>query len=371
MYSTVKGGEAAIAAAEALLRRRRRGDPAIPEIGVEQVREQMGLGVSRVMAEGGLYDPPAAAIALKQAQGDTVEAAYLLRAFRSTLARFAASKPLETGAMLVRRSLSTTHKSVPDGQILGPTYDYTHRLLDFSLLQEAELPEEPEAAMPPAASARTAATRDRDLIETLPDETDAAVYDLTRQPITLPASRDQRLQALARGDEGFLVGLAYSSFRNYGKNHPFLATLKEGFVDVLIDIPELGESACIGEISVTECVTFHKFVGSGDPEADPPRFTRGYALVLGHCERKAIAMAIVDRALRSRELGESHDYPVQDEEFVLTHADSIDASGMVQHIKLPHYVDFQAEILSVEELREAGRAKATPTSVPADEEALA
>jgi alpha-D-ribose 1-methylphosphonate 5-triphosphate synthase subunit PhnI len=29
---------------------------------------------------------------------------------------------------------------------------------------------------------------------------------------------------------------------------------------------------------------------------------------------------------------------------VLSHSDSVEASGFVQHLKLPHYVDFQAEL---------------------------
>jgi alpha-D-ribose 1-methylphosphonate 5-triphosphate synthase subunit PhnI len=33
------------------------------------------------------------------------------------------------------------------------------------------------------------------------------------------------------------------------------------------------------------------------------------------------------------------------------HLDNIDASGMIQHLKLPHYVDFQAEVQSLESLR--------------------
>ena len=45
--------------------------------------------------------------------------------------------------------------------------------------------------------------------------------------------------------------------------------------------------------------------------------------------------------------------PAQDEEFVLSHADNVEASGFVQHLKLPHYVDFQAELELVRKLRAA------------------
>jgi alpha-D-ribose 1-methylphosphonate 5-triphosphate synthase subunit PhnI len=83
----------------------------------------------------------------------------------------------------------------------------------------------------------------------------------------------------------------------------------------------------------------------------PPQFTRGYGLAFGECERKAMSMALVDRALRARELGEPVTAPAQDEEFVLSHGDSLESSGFVQHLKLPHYVDFQAELELVRRLR--------------------
>jgi hypothetical protein len=79
-------------------------------------------------------------------------------------------------------------------------------------------------------------------------------------------------------------------------------------------------------------------------------------LVFGQTERKAISMALVDRALRWKELGEDDQgAPAQDEEFVLYHSDNIQATGFLEHIKLPHYVDFQSELELVRKLRrEAG-----------------
>ena len=106
MYVAVKGGEAAIDNAHRLLAEVRRGDPAVPELGVAQIREQMSLLVDRVMAEGSLYDPYLAALALKQARGDVVEAVFLVRAYRTTLPRFGASEPVETGAMAISRRIS-------------------------------------------------------------------------------------------------------------------------------------------------------------------------------------------------------------------------------------------------------------------------
>jgi alpha-D-ribose 1-methylphosphonate 5-triphosphate synthase subunit PhnI len=136
MYVAVKGGERAIDNAHQWLAEERRGDPAVPDLTIPQIREQMRLAVNRVMAEGSLYDPDLAALAIKQARGDLIEAVFLIRAYRTTLPRLAGSRPVDTGAMAVDRRISATFKDLPGGQVLGPTFDYTHRLLDFALMAE-------------------------------------------------------------------------------------------------------------------------------------------------------------------------------------------------------------------------------------------
>src|SRR5690606_20433235 len=80
MYVAVKGGEQAIDNAHALLAHKRRGDQSVPELSVEQIRQQMPFAVSRVMAEASLYDEELAALAVKQAAGELQEAIFLLRA---------------------------------------------------------------------------------------------------------------------------------------------------------------------------------------------------------------------------------------------------------------------------------------------------
>jgi len=173
--------------------------------------------------------------------------------------------------------------------------------------------------------------------------------DLTREPMELPAARALRLQAITRGDEGFILSLAYSTQRGYGRTHAFVGELRIGTVAVEMDIPELGFAVEIGEVELTECETVNQFTGS---KTEPPQFTRGYGLVFGQTERKAIAMSLVDRALRWRELGEDDTgAPAQNEEFVLMHADNVQATGFLEHIKLPHYVDFQSELELVRKLR--------------------
>lgn len=349
MYVAVKGGERAIDAAHAWLAEERRGDAGIAELTVRQIREQLSLAVNRVMAEGSLYDPDLAALAIKQARGDLIEAVFLIRAYRTTLPRFGSSAPVDTAAMAVDRRVSATFKDLPGGQVLGPTFDYTHRLLDFALMAEGEAPPAPTMPADTAPVPHVTGLLDRDgLIEAEP-ACDAPPTDLTRTPLELPADRALRLQALARADEGFTLSLAYSTQRGYGRTHAFVGELRIGRVAVEMELPELGFAIEIGEIELTECETVNQFKGS---RTEPPQFTRGYGLVMGQSERKAISMSLVDRALRWDELGEDFTgAPAQDQEFVLSHCDNVQATGFLEHIKLPHYVDFQAELELVRRLR--------------------
>ncbi|MDR0621073.1 MAG: carbon-phosphorus lyase complex subunit PhnI [Deltaproteobacteria bacterium] len=420
MYVAVKGGQKAISEAHKLLDETRRGDPSVPELSLEQIKSQLSLSVDRVQAEGSLYAPNLAALAVKQAKGDLVEAIFLLRAARASLKRFGYSEPVETAAMRPERRVSATFKDIPGGQILGPTFDYTHRLLKRSLMDhdhgletygsgtpsfypQASEPKGYDQTEPPAgkptsqaigrATSRAASRQNGEGIRNFvqgpsPNPTDEEApsvspqapprageligaatfleregmlesvesqsderesFDITRQPLEVPLGRSGRLQSLARADEGFLLALAYSSQRGFGSVHPFVAELRLGPVEVEFMAPEIGLAITIGEIEVTECQTANQFKGGG---GKPPMFTRGYGLTFGHNERKALSMAIVDRALRSRELGEAIKGPAQNEEFVLYHGDNVEASGFVSHIKLPHYVDFQAELSMLREMRQ-------------------
>ena len=353
MYIAVKGGEAAIEASRALLASARRGDSSLPELSVAQIASQLSLLTGRVMAEGSLYDPQLAALALKQAAGDAVEAAFLLRAYRTTLPRLASSEPLCTGRMRVQRRVSAIFKDLPGGQVLGPTFDYTQRLLDFSLLQTTPTTPPPQGAatttttteMPHALAALVA----EGLVEpAAPSPGDPPPVDITRDPPAYPLPRCGRLQMLARADEGWVLGLGYSTQRGYAHTHPFGGDIRFGAVAVEIVADELDFAIEIGEIDLTECQMVNQFVGSADV---PPQFTRGYGLVFGHGERKAMAMSLVDRALRADEFGELRSSPAQDQEFVLPHSDNVEASGFVQHLKLPHYVTFESELQLIRALR--------------------
>ncbi|MGB9858749.1 MAG: carbon-phosphorus lyase complex subunit PhnI [Moorellaceae bacterium] len=358
-YVPIKGGKAAIEAAEELVHYfRLRGGSAPLEI--QQIQDQMRLAVDRVMSEGSLYAPFYAALALKQAEGDTIEASFILRAYRSTLPRFGYSLVADTKEMAVIRRISAAFKDIPGGQILGPTRDYSLRLLDFQLAEEnpTSIQEflrkftaeavtgegEGKGEGPSFFPKVIDMLRAEGLLETSDktEETeqteiaDGEMIDITRQPLTFPAPRAARLQAMARGETGGLMALAYSSMRGYGNIHPTLGELRVGYVPLRVHHKTRPyEVVTVGRILVTEAEVIARM---DDGEEDIPRFTLGYGFCFGHNEIKAISMAVLDRAMRTG----SKEAPAEDEEFVLYHIDGIEASGFTAHWKLPHYVTFQS-----------------------------
>ena len=64
-----------------------------------------------------------------------------------------------------------------------------------------------------------------------------------------------------------------------------------------------------------------------------------------------------EELLRAQELDEEVTSPAQNAEFVLYHSDNVEAQGFVQHLKLPHYVDFQSELTIVRAMRAEAEAQ--------------
>ena len=253
--------------------------------------------------------------------------------------------------MDVRRRVSAIFKDLPGGQVLGPTFDDTHRLLDQMLAGGPTSPNRRVrsamgGAMQPVTDllARDGAHR-----RLRGGRTRRGSGRFDARAALVSAERDVRLQNLARGDEGFLLALGYSTQRGFGRTHPFAGEIRCGEVEVEFFAEEVGFAVPLGSIALTECQMVNQFKGSA---SEAPRFTRGYGLAFGQSERKAMSMALVDRALRARELGEEVGAPAQDEEFVLSHSDNVQATGFVEHLKLPHYVDFQSELGLVRRMRE-------------------
>ena len=347
-YVAVSGGEEAIAASIALLDFYR--SKTEKDVELEVIQEKMSLLVDRVMSEAGLYAKEYAALALKQCEGSVEEAVFLLRAYRSTLKRSYDTYVADTKNMRIVRRISSAFKDIQGGQILGATYDYTHRLMHFGLKNEdaKDLHERMEAMVegqepvPMEPCGRVSdELKTEGLIERFPINEEPP-YDITENLLEFPASRSARLQTLTRADAGFISGLAYSALRGFGQVHPTVGELRTGYVE--LEIPYLqqeGEALWIGEVMLTEVEIFNEAEAK-----DCLKLACGYGAVFGRNENKAIAMAVIDR-----ELDAGGDYPTQDEEFVLMHGDSLEMNGFISHLKLPHYVTFQSKLDAVRKTR--------------------
>ncbi|CAK7044138.1 carbon-phosphorus lyase complex subunit PhnI [Phascolarctobacterium sp.] len=345
-YVAVSGGQEAIEESIRLLHCLR--GSTFKELDIEAIEKKLSLLVDRVMSEAGLYAPVYAALALKQAEGSIEEAVFLLRAYRSTLSRNYYTLPASGADMRAVRRISAAFKDIQGGQILGATYDYTHRLIEFKQPAAVELCAQRQARLEAARPVPVAKLprvsdylKQEGLIDT-PAAAEDEPVDVTKNVLEFPCERSARLQTLARADGGFVGGLAYSSIRGYGAVHPTVGELRCGYVE--LEVPYLfdeNETICIGEILLTEVEGFI-------PEDDDKKLKLavGYGAVFGRNENKAIAMAVLDASLETAGTA-----PTQDEEFVLLHGDSLEMNGFISHLKLPHYVTFQSKLDSVRKTR--------------------
>ena len=340
-YVAVSGGKEAIEESIKLLEFYKSGTD--KDVEIEAIEHKLSLLVDRVMSEAGLYSKIYAALALKQSEGCVEEAVFLLRAYRSTLTRSYYTNTVDTGEMRVIRRISAAFKDITGGQILGATYDYTHRLIDFnpdhrnkSFSISSYEPE--EIISYPRVSDEL---KQEGLIDKY-DSFDAKPHDVTINMLEFPTDRSARLQTLSRADTGFISGLAYSALRGFGQVHPTVGELRCGYVELYVPYPmDETESIYIGEIIITEV----ECINSAD-DKDQLKLAVGYGAVFGRNENKAISMAVIDR-----ELDNGGPYPTQDEEFVLMHGDSLEMNGFISHLKLPHYVTFQSKLDAVRKTR--------------------
>jgi alpha-D-ribose 1-methylphosphonate 5-triphosphate synthase subunit PhnI len=353
-YVAIKGGEDAIAHAAQLVEYFRRRSGTAP-LGIDQLGGQFRLLIDKVMGEASLYAPEHASLVVKQNEGDVFESAFMLRAYRATLPRRYYSEKLDTRRLVVRRRISSAFREIPGGQILGPTRDYTQRLLDSALVQEnlgdiekflaafdekldrsalRELP----ATFPKVIDLLTAQGL---LREVESDDAARRLVDVTREAIKFPAPRSAALQMLARAETGGLMALAYSAQRGFGSTHATVGELRVG--DVPLQVRDArGRVRTLGRLRVTEAEMISKIQVRGK---DPvPYMSIGYGLCFGQNETKAICMGILDRAMRT-----GGDAPCQSQEFVLYHTEGIESYGFTNHLKLPHYVTFQSGLTNLRE----------------------
>ena len=382
-YVAVSGGKQAIDASLDLLELRRlaSGRTIEPRLVLDTLPEL----VEQVEGEGSLWAPEVAAIAVKQASGSVEEAVFLVRAYRSTLERLYTSRVIDTSGMQVDRRISAAFKDVPGGQILGSTRDYSHRLIDFDLADETDdsaqvRSRELDAAIRDAAASVTSEDLSRvprvldylrsiRMVQQHPVD-DTEPVDNTKTPLSFPAPRSVILQALSRGLTQAVVAIGYAAIRGFGVSHPTVGELRRGDVPVEIDAPgatdaDPEDAYYLGDIPVTEVesliVTDVEENGEHRSALDV-----GYGCVMGSNESKAIAMSVLDHSLRQDDVR----YPTQDQEFVLYHIDSVEATGFISHLKLPHYVTFQSKLDSaLRSMRSEaeGKGKADAATDPTDD----
>lgn len=348
-YVAVEAGEELIQRAADLFEKRRIEDAADDELlSIDAIEGQLGRLVGQTMSEAGLYAPRLAALAIKQAQGDTVEASFLLRAYRSTLERWDESEPTESKEMFTMRRVSPAYKDVPGGQMLGATKDYTQRLLDFDLIDETDEDStadwEVDKEEPESLRNVMELLREEDLVSTPESDGTTKPMDTTREPITHPVPRSGVLQELARGETGAVTALGYSALRGYGQVHPTLGEVRTGELPLRIEHPYTGEPVEVTSVEVTET----EAIVPRYEKRDDPQFAFGYGLVAGRNERKAIGMSILDASIQM----DAADEPAENAEFVLDCVDGIDSFGFIEHLKLPHYVTFQSILDRIRTIRE-------------------
>lgn len=355
-YVAVKGGQAAIEKSIEMYKSRRFKEG--HDIEVERIKTNMRQLINQVMSEASFYDRDLCALAVKQAEGNMEEAVFLMRAHRSTLPRLYYSTVTNTREMFVERRVSASFKDIPGGQILGASPDFTHRLLDDSLLglETLEDYQTEDGAEIDYQYKLNQLPKVIDYLEeeglyTKPEPDNTEPDDITKKAIEFPSSRSERLQSLTRGQTGAVTSLGYAEIRGFGfSTHPNIGECRVGLQPVHIETADGGEYF-IGDIEVTEIDSFlpdDKESDDKESHQSEMTFNIGYGLTFGQNETKAIAMSVLDYSLSHP----AENAPTTDDEFVLYHIDSVESTGFISHLKLPHYVTFQSKL---DRMRQSGK----------------
>lgn len=346
-YVAVKGGAHAINNSVILYKNRRLEEGT--DIEVENIKTNMRQLINQIMSEASFYDRNTAALAIKQAEGNMEEAVFLMRAHRSTLPRLYYSTVTDTREMFVERRVSASFKDIPGGQILGASPDFTHRLLDDALKELSDGPK--EAIKYKEVPFNYELDKLPKVIDFLEDEglfkreaeNNDEPDDITKRAIEYPSTRSQRLQALTRGQTGAVTSLGYAEIRGYGISaHPNIGECRVGQQPVYINPDDDYGEYFVGDFEVTEIDAFMPDLDEDDSDnGDKDLMIKiGYGLVFGQNETKAIAMSVLDYSLEHPVPGVA----TSDDEFVLYHIDSVESTGFISHLKLPHYVTFQSKL---------------------------
>lgn len=353
-YVATRGGERAIEQSQRLFREEM-GE--ISPERVAEVRHAMPYLIDRVMGEASLYDEDLAALALAQTGGELYEAILLLRAWRTTQPRLQVAEPVTQEDLFTHRRISAAFKDIPGGQILGPTLDYSHRILETGVLTGKTYrpnPVEPaETPAPPRQPSVAAWQAENDLLTApVPDETVGNdIPDVTREPLLFPAKRAHSLQSLARAETGGVLALGYAAQRGYGQAHPTVNELRLAEADIIVKHPS-GTSFSAGRVKVSQAEVVSK---------QGTELGLGFAATLGWNEVKVIAAATLDLNSEGAEKGSA-----TEEEFFLYHTEGVESSGFCIHFKLPHYVTFQSSLDAMRDAKAKKAAAEEKTPEPAE-----
>lgn len=330
---------------------------------IDLIIESMRLGVDRVMSEGSLYSKKLAAKALIKSSGDTLNAAFFLRAHRSSCQRIGEAKMIDTNDMRLVRRISSAFKDIEGGQILGPSNDYQIKLLDsIDLKYSTKL--ESSNLDSKDKKIRSAMDALRELGFIKKQAKDKQPDDITRTFPNPPYSRSAMMQAMSRGECGSMLGFAYTSMRGYGDIHPTIGDLRLGSVEVKFTHPLTNNEVIIGEIEVSavECV------GEVEKQLDGSvKLNTGFGFCFGFNETKAICMGILDLNLYAVKHRENDTHFASSCEMILHHIDGVDSMGFSNHYKLPHYVTFQAILQVFENAKKFRESKTDNTKKDSDE----
>jgi alpha-D-ribose 1-methylphosphonate 5-triphosphate synthase subunit PhnI len=348
-YVATRGGERAIEQSERLFRAEM-GE--ISQDRVAEIKAGMPYLIDRIMGEASLYDEDLAALALAQTGGELYEAVLVLRAWRTTQPRLQVAEPVAQDGLFTHRRISAAFKDIPGGQVLGPTLDYSHRVLATEVLEGSSyMPEavdpakKPSPAYQPSVAAWQA---ENDLVDLPPvDETRPEdIPDVTREPLLFPSKRAHTLQSLARAETGGALALGYAAMRGYGQAHPTVNELRLAEAELNVSHPN-GAVFSAGRVKLSQAEVVSK---KGE------KLELGFAATLGWNEVKCISAATLDLNSKGAPKGSA-----TEEEFYLYHTEGVESSGFCIHFKLPHYVTFQS---SLDAMRDA-KAKKSPKPEPA------
>ena len=337
-YVAIKGGTEAIRASKQFFSESLKGAEKIDN---EAIIKGMVFSCDRVMGEGALYTEKLSAEAIRKSGGDLLEAAFYVRAHRSTCQRIGQIEPVDTSKMRILRRISAAFKDIKGGQILGPSCDYVIRLFttfkDEAWKQaQAEQNSEDmylESALGPL--------REEDKVIIL-ENSEEEPFDVTRTFPLPPYPRSALMQVMSRGETGALLAFAYTTMRGYGDVHPTIGDLRLGAAPFSFEHPFTGKKAKVGEMRFTACETVGSF--NRDKKDGKLRLSVGYGFCFGFNETKAISMSILDLAMHNQGHSVGGIDIAANPEIIIHHVDAVESMGFSNHFKLPHYVTFQADL---------------------------